>query len=309
VTLAGEPVGMVAAECSGVVVRRWRGALGAIASQLSMALERDGLLATERATAESLVAQNERLRELDAMKDSFVSSVSHELRTPLTSMVGFLEILRDGEVGELSAEQAHVVEIIERNGHRLERLIGDILVAARFDSGRMRFDMGWVDLAALLAARVESIEALAASRSIRLGLSVEAGLAPVWGDEMRLGGLVDNLLSNAVKFTPEGGAVAVSAGREDGGEVVEVTDTGMGMAPADLDHVFDRFYRAANAGTVVGTGLGLSIAQATAQAHGGRIDVTSTLGTGTTFRVHLPEKTATPDHDEVTDDRSPAARG
>jgi signal transduction histidine kinase len=304
VDVRGEQVATVVGHATPTTAGRWRGSLRAIASQLSMALERDRLLAAEHETAASLAAQNERLRELDSMKDRFVSTVSHELRTPLTSMVGFLEILRDGEVGDLTPEQAHVVEIIDRNGHRLENLISDILVTARFDSGRMRFDMSEVDLGALVARQVESIEAVAAANHTRVRLDAAADLPPLRGDEVRLGQLVDNLLSNAVKFSP-GGTVTATLARDGDRATLEISDTGVGMAPEDLDKVFDRFYRASTAGTTVGTGLGLSIARAIAEAHGGTIGVTSELGVGTTFRVELPisatdATVAAPIHDEVT---------
>jgi signal transduction histidine kinase len=303
VVVRGEPVGRVVATGAPTTVWRWRASLGAIADQLSMALERDRLLMAERETAESLAEQNERLRELDAMKDKLVSSVSHELRTPLTSIVGFLEILRSGEVGELTPEQVHLVEIIDRNSHRLERTIGDLLVAARLDSGRMRFDMSSVDLAELASRQVESITAVAADKGTRVRLVVEAELPPVWGDEMRLGQLIDNLLSNAVKFSP-GGTVTVAVGRRGDQATLAVSDTGVGIPPEDLDKVFDRFYRASTAGTTVGTGLGLSIARSIAEAHGGTIGVTSEVGVGTTFRIELPlpVEAGAPVHerDEVT---------
>ncbi|HKE74384.1 MAG TPA: HAMP domain-containing sensor histidine kinase [Acidimicrobiales bacterium] len=284
-------------------VRRWRPSLGAIANQLALALERDRLLETERETAESLAEQNERLRELDAMKDRFVSSVTHELRTPLTSMLGFLEMMREGEVGDLTDDQAHAVEVIDRNGHRLERLVSDILVAARFDSGRMRFDMGPVDLPAVVAGQVESISAVAAAGRTEVRLVTDGDLPAVWGDEVRLGQVVDNLLSNAVKFAP-GGIVTATVTRREGQAELTVADTGVGMPPEDLDKVFDRFYRASTAGATVGTGLGLSIARSIVEAHGGTIGVTSELGEGTTFRVELPldagDATGDRDRDEVT---------
>jgi signal transduction histidine kinase len=177
-------------------------------------------------------------------------------------------------------------------------------VTARFDSGRMRFDMADVDLGDLVARQVESIEAIAAANDTRLRIDATADLPLLWGDQVRLGQLVDNLLSNAVKFSP-GGTVTVTVARDGDRATLEVSDTGVGMAPEDLDKIFDRFYRASTAGTTVGTGLGLSIARAIAEAHGGTIDVTSELGVGTTFRVELP--IASPDaaaaarrHDEVT---------
>jgi signal transduction histidine kinase len=300
-----EHVGEIVARGSPARLRRWRPALTTVAVQLSMALERQHLLDVERDNAESLAAQNARLLELDAMKDSFVSSVSHELRTPLTSMVGYLEILRDGELGELTDEQEHAVEIIDRNCHRLDKLIGDILVTARLDSGRLTLDMAEVDVSHLATTHIESIKAVAGAKGVVLRLVVEEAPPPIRADPMRLGQVIDNLLSNAVKFTSAGGTVTCTIGRGDDLAWFAVTDTGVGMPPEDLDKVFDRFYRASSAGTTPGTGLGLSIAKSFVEAHDGTITVRSELGVGTTFQVELPlpagdDEAALREHFEVT---------
>ncbi len=246
----------------------------------------------EREVAASLAEQNEQLRELDSMKDRFVSSVSHELRTPLTSMVGYLEILSDGEVGELGPEQEHVVEIIARNCDRLNSLIGDILVAARFDSGRVKLDKTTVDLAQLASNQIESIHAVAAAKGLDLQLVVHSRPLTIRGDEIRLGQLLDNLLSNAVKFTPDGGSVTVELGRQADMAWLEVHDTGIGMPADEVGKIFDRFYRASTASTIQGTGLGLWIAKSIAEAHGGSLTVSSELGVGSTFRIELPLPTS-----------------
>jgi signal transduction histidine kinase len=228
------------------------------------------------------------LRELDRMKDSFVSSVSHELRTPLTSMVGYLEILRDGEAGELTGEQAHYLGIVDRNCHRLNDLIGDILVTARMDSGQFSLEHELLNLGELAAKHVESIRATATTKGVEMVLAVESDLAAVEGDDMRLGQLLDNLLSNAVKFTPARGTVSINIARADGMARVEVSDSGIGIPSEDLDRLFERFFRASTARAVPGTGLGLSIAKSIAEAHGGTIGVRSEVGVGTTFVVELP---------------------
>jgi signal transduction histidine kinase len=281
-------VAAVVTDAGPVRLRRLQQTLTTIATELSIALERDELLIAERATTESLAAQNDRLREIDAMKDRLVSSVSHELRTPLTSMVGYLEILRDGEVGEFNAEQAHFLEIVDRNCHRLNALINDILLTSRFDSGRMTLDRSDFDLAELAAERIESMQATAAAKGVELCLTGESGDVVVYGDRMQIGQLVDNLLSNAVKFTPQGGLVSTVVAVSSEGVTMEVTDTGVGMPVDDLGSIFDRFYRASTAIDVAGTGLGLSIAKSIVEAHDGTISVASELGKGTTFRVELP---------------------
>jgi signal transduction histidine kinase len=297
-----EHVGDLVADPSPARLRHVRDSLATIAAQLSMALERDRLLATERDAAESLAVQNERLRELDRMKDSFVSSVSHELRTPLTSMVGYLEIMRDGEVGELNEEQQHYLEIVDRNCHRLNDLIEDILVTSRVDSGRFSLEHRPVDVGELVAEHVESIRATAGRNGVEVVAIVEPGLPSLQGDEMRLGQLLDNLLSNAVKFTPAGGTVTVTVALRGPVVQLEVADTGVGIPADELGKLFDRFFRASTARTVAGTGLGLSITKSIAEAHGGSVAVSSEIGAGTTFTVELPVVT---DQSEPVESTSP----
>jgi signal transduction histidine kinase len=288
VEVRGEHVADLVADPSPARLRHVRDSLAIVARQLSLALERDRLLATEREAFESLAVQNERLRELDKMKDTFVSSVSHELRTPLTSMVGYLEILRDGELGELNDDQEHYLAIVDRNCHRLNDLIEDILVTSRVDSGRFSLERRTVNLGELIAEHILSIRPTAQSNAVDLVTSVDPDLPSLHADEMRLGQLIDNLLSNAVKFTPPGGTVTVTAVMRGALVHLEVADTGVGIPADELDKLFGRFFRASTARTVPGTGLGLSIAKSIAEAHGGTVDVKSEVGAGTTFMVELP---------------------
>jgi signal transduction histidine kinase len=292
VEVRGEHVADLVADPSPARLRHVRDSLATVARQLSLALERDRLLATEREAVESLAVQNERLRELDRMKDTFVSSVSHELRTPLTSMVGYLEILRDGELGELNDDQEHYLAIVDRNCHRLNDLIEDILVTSRVDSGRFSLERRTVNLGELIAEHILSIRPTAQSNAVDLVKIVDPDLPLLHADEMRLGQLIDNLLSNAVKFTPPGGTVTVTAAMRGALVRLEVADTGVGIPADELDMLFGRFFRASTARTVPGTGLGLSIAKSIAEAHGGTIDVKSEVGSGTTFIVDLPVASA-----------------
>ena len=291
VVVRGEPVAQLVADPSPARLRHVRDSLATVATQLSLALERDRLLATEREAADALTVQNERLRDLDRMKDSFVSSVSHELRTPLTSMVGYLEILRDGEAGELNDDQQRCLEIVDRNCHRLNDLIGDILVTARLDSGQFSLEPRPVNLGEVAAVHVESIRATAQSKGVEVALVIDGDAPSLDADEMRLGQLLDNLLSNAVKFTPHGGTVVVTVATKGSCARLEVADTGVGVPAEELDNLFTRFFRASTASTVAGTGLGLSIAKSIAEAHGGTIAVASEVGAGTTFIVDLPVRT------------------
>ena len=265
-------------------------ALGAVAAQLAMALERQRLLAREQEAARALSEQMERLRELDVMKDQFVSSVSHELRTPLTSIVGYMELLLDGEAGEVSEDQEHFLGIIGRNCDRLTRLVDDILFVARVDAGRLSLHLEDIDIVDVVTKTVESLRPVAARKDLTLKLDAELDRLELHADPVRIGELLDNLMSNAIKFTPEGGVVTVVVAHDDGTVRLEVRDTGVGIPPEEVQKLFERFFRASTSSVASGTGLGLSITKSIVEAHRGKIWVESTLGEGTTFLVDLPQE-------------------
>jgi signal transduction histidine kinase/CHASE3 domain sensor protein len=228
-------------------------------------------------------------RELDRLKDDFVATVSHELRTPLTSMMGFLEMIREGEAGQLTDEQKRFLAIVYRSSERLQRLVGDLLFVARLDASGLQLQFAETRLDEIAAEIVESSAALARSREIVL--AADLGEVPsVLGDRERLVQLVGNLLSNAMKFTPAGGTVTVRTFVDGANAVLEVADTGIGIPEGEQDRLFQRFFRSSTATeqAIPGTGLGLVISRAIAEAHGGTIGVTSKPGEGTCFRVELP---------------------
>ena len=251
---------------------------------LEITRRRDAAEAGRRALAE----QNERLRQLDALKDQLVAVVSHELRTPLTSILGYLELVRD-DATELSDEHRGFLEIVDRNARRLLNLVGDLLFVARIDAGELELELDEVDLAALVAECVEAQAPRAETADVELELNA-AGSPAVRGDRTRLAQLVDNLVSNAVKFTKQGGRVAIGVREENGRAVIEVADNGIGIPADEQGRLFDRFFRSstATAEAIQGSGLGLTIAKAIVDAHGGDISVQSEEGVGTTFRVELP---------------------
>lgn len=306
VEVGGVVVASVVADGARTTWRGVRDALGSVARQLSVALERDALLEAQKAAAASLAAQNAQLRELDRMKDQLVSSVSHELRTPLTSLGGYVEMLLEGEAGELTADQRRFAEIIDRNCRRLNRMIDDILFVARVDAGKLSLELGWVDVAAVAAASVETVRARAQQGEVSVDLVVDGPVPEVWADPVRLGQMFDNLLSNAVKFTPPGGAVRVEVRADLETVHLTVEDTGMGIPQAEVGHLFERFFRTSTVGAVAGTGLGLSIVKSIVEVHDGTITVTSTEGVGTAFHVELPARSPsaarppelTKEHDE-----------
>jgi signal transduction histidine kinase/CHASE3 domain sensor protein len=228
-------------------------------------------------------------RELDRLKEDFVATVSHELRTPLTSMMGFLEMIREGEAGELNDEQQRFLAIVYRSSERLQRLVGDLLFVARLDANGLQLQFGEVRLADIVRETVESTAALARSRELDLRPDLRE-VPALSGDRERLSQLVGNLVGNAIKFTPAGGHVTVRTFAAGGNAVVEVEDTGIGIPPAEQSQLFQRFFRSSTATehAIPGTGLGLVISRAIAEAHGGSIEVRSRPGEGTCFRVELP---------------------
>lgn len=237
--------------------------------------------------ASELSAQNERLRELDRLKDEFIASVSHELRTPLTSIIGCIELLEEEGAGGPNA--GRFAEVIGRNAAQLLRLVGDLLFLSRIRSGRLALEYRPTNLAEAAAEAVAEARPEAQLKHIDLTLSA-APVPPFTADPARISQLLDSLISNAVKFTGNGGRVGVSVGELDGQATVTVADTGAGIPAADLERVFERFYRtaAATRQAVPGTGLGLAIAKAIVEAHNGSIAVRSTEGLGSTFTVLLP---------------------
>ena len=275
-----------------------RDATGAITGASAIAQDisdRRRAAAERERLVEELEAQNDRLRELDRLKDEFVALVSHELRTPLTSIRGYLELVLDGEAGDLTDEQRQFLGVVERNAHRLLALVGDLLFLAQIEAGKLSLELGAVDLASIAAETVETARPLAEEKGVTVTLA--SGPLPLLaGDRGRLAQLLDNLVSNGVKFTPPGGRVDVRVRGEQANAVVEVRDTGMGIPASEQQHLFERFFRTTKATeqAIPGTGLGLAISKAIVEAHGGQIAVASEEGKGSTFRVALPIRQAQP---------------
>ena len=243
--------------------------------------ERGRLLERER-------AQNERLRSLDLLKDEFVALVSHELRTPLTSIRGYLELVLD-DADQLAVEHREFLQIVDRNVDRLLHLVSDLLLVAQVDAGKLSFDWTSVDLVSLVTQCVQAAQPAAEDAGVELALSSTSS-EPIVCDPSRIGQLLDNLISNAIKFTPDRGRVDVMVDASADPAVIEVRDTGFGIAAEDQAQLFERFFRTRSATdmAIAGTGLGLSIVKAIVDAHGGTITVESVEGSGTTFRVVLP---------------------
>ena len=245
-----------------------------------------------------LGAQNNRLRELDRLKDEFIGLVSHELRTPLTSIIGYADLLRDEHGGQLNADR--YAAVIERNSQRLLRLVEDLLFLSQIQSGKLAVQFRSADVASLAASAVREMQPSAQRKHIDLVLTA-AAVPRFAADPARIEQLLGNLISNAVKFTPDGGSVEVRVAAEAGQAVLTVSDNGAGIPAADLDQIFERFFRSGYAArqAIPGTGLGLTIARAIVDAHDGTITAVSDEGHGTAFTVRLPLRPLA--------DRSPAA--
>jgi signal transduction histidine kinase len=230
--------------------------------------------------------QNQRLLQLDKMKDEFVASVSHELRTPLTSIRGYLELMRDDE--NIDKEQERMLAIVDRNANRLLSLVADLLFVAQREDGEILAELSELDLMELARDGVEAARPQATNNSVTLEL--HGGSVLLQGDPSRLSQVIDNLISNAIKFTPGDGHIDVRVGLLHEQAVLSVSDTGMGVPEAEQAGLFERFFRTRGAtdAAIQGTGLGLSIVKEIVESHGGKIGFTSREGLGSIFTVELP---------------------
>jgi signal transduction histidine kinase len=220
------------------------------------------------------------LQELDQLKSEFVAHVSHELRTPLTAMQLSVANLQDGVAGSLDAKQQGVLTRVRSDIERLIRLVNEVLDIARIEAGKLDLAKTRIDLGDVAREVVAIIEPVAKERGVALELA--ANSCALDGDRAKLHQVITNLVDNAIKFTATGGRVRV----ELAAGVLVVRDTGPGISPEQLPHVFDRFARAGALNS--GAGLGLSISKKIVELHGGSIAVESTVGKGTAFTVSLP---------------------
>jgi two-component system phosphate regulon sensor histidine kinase PhoR len=228
------------------------------------------------------------LRRLERVRRDFVANVSHEFKTPLTAIQGFAETLLGGALDD-KANRKRFMEIIREHAQRLARLTDDLLKLSRIEAGRLELESRPVSVAALVNGCVETARLKAESKGLRLVVQVPEGLPAVRGDAVQLGEVLQNLVDNALQYTPPGGRIDVTA-YSNGQEVIfTVADTGIGIPEADLERIFERFYRvdAARSREAGGTGLGLSIARHIVDAHGGRIWVESAVGQGSRFRFSI----------------------
>jgi PAS domain S-box-containing protein len=227
--------------------------------------------------------------ESNRMKDEFLAMVSHELRSPLNAMVGYARLLRFGKLDAQKVKNA--VDVIERGGKAQTQLIDDLLDTARIISGKLRLDIGPVNLVAVIEAAVQTIYPAADAKRITIQTDLNPKVGQIAGDPERLQQVIWNLLSNAVKFTPTSGRVEARLERIDPHICITVSDTGKGISPAFLPYVFDRFRQAdaSSSRRYGGLGLGLALVKYLVELHGGTIEAFSEgEGNGATFKVMLP---------------------
>lgn len=253
---------------------------------------------TERKRAEDEIRRlNSELRELNRLKDRFVSAVSHELRTPINALMGFGSILCDEVGGPLTEEQHYYVRRILSSSEMLLSLVNDLLDMSRIQAGQFQLSPGPTDVRVVVADVLDTLTPLAEQKHQTIANEIPDRLPAIVADSRRLTQVLTNLVHNAIKFTPDGGRISVRARPDDGGLQVEVQDTGIGIAPEDIPKLFHDYGQLArqSAHKTVGTGLGLSISKALVEAHGGQIGVESEPGKGSTFWFTLPPQPPAPE--------------
>jgi two-component system phosphate regulon sensor histidine kinase PhoR len=228
------------------------------------------------------------VRRLETQRQDFVANVSHELRTPLSALKAMVETLRGGALNDRAAADDFLARI-DREVDGLTELVGDLLSLSRMESGDDALDLVTVDAADLVLRAATRLEPLAARAQVRLVTAADASGARVRVDESRMAQVLANLVHNAIKFTPPGGTVTLGTSATPAEVTLFVRDTGSGIDPADLERIFERFFKSDPSRASGGTGLGLAIAKHAVQAHGGAIAAQSGgRGHGATFTVTLP---------------------
>lgn len=229
-------------------------------------------------------------REAAQMKNEFVSTVSHELRTPLTSIKGYIDLIIEGEAGEINEIQREFLGIVKENSDRLVDLINDMLDISRIESGRIVLKVQPLDVAERIEGAVNTFRAVLDQQGRAITVDVPADLPKAAGDPDRVGQVLINFISNAIKYSPDGGNVDVRATCDGSRVRVAIRDHGIGITPQDQERLFTKFYRVDSSLTreIGGTGLGLSICKSIIELLGGEVGVESTPGEGSTFFFTLP---------------------
>ncbi|MBX6313295.1 MAG: HAMP domain-containing protein [Isosphaeraceae bacterium] len=250
----------------------------------------------DRLLGAALVLQDvTKFRLVDQLKSDMVATVSHELKTPLTSLQMAIHLLLEEEVGPLTPKQVELLLAARQDSDRLLAMVNDLLDLTRIEQGRLHLNREPIAPGELIAEAIKRCEVRARDAGITLQADVPPGLPEVLADRERVGHIFDNLLDNALRHTERGGEVRLTAQAADGSVQFAVADTGEGIAPEHLPHLFEKFYRVPGARHRGGAGLGLAIVREVVLAHGGQIDVASRPGVGTTIIFTLPTSSARPE--------------
>ena len=281
---------------AGVFNKQHEEIVSGLAAQAAVAMDNARLYEAAKqahAEAEQVAGEKERLyrqaQESSRLKDEFLATISHELRTPLNAILGWAHLMRSGQLDESSARKA--LDTIERNARAQAQLIDDLLDVSRIITGKLRLDVRPADPNTFIEAAVEALRPAAEAKGVRVQKIIDTGLVSIPGDPIRLQQVVWNMVSNAIKFTPRGGSVKVILERVNSHIDIVVSDTGQGIPPDFLPHVFDRFRQADQRTTRQhgGMGLGLAIVRHLVELHGGTVKAASQgEGKGATFIVSLP---------------------
>ncbi len=229
-----------------------------------------------------------RLRLLDQVKGNLVATASHELKTPLTSIRLAVHLMLEETTGPLTPKQTDILLDARENCERLLAMLNNLLDLARLEQGWRQLDIQSEAPAALLKTAAETIQARAHDKGVDVLVKVPPGLPPVGVDAMRIGTALRNLVENALTYTDRGGRITLTASANTESVTLSVTDTGVGIPPEYIPHIFDKFFRIPGQSREIGTGLGLAIVHEVIVAHGGTITCESQPGVGTTFRIGLP---------------------
>jgi signal transduction histidine kinase len=237
----------------------------------------------------------DRTRDLEIAnrhKSEFLAHMSHELRTPLNAIIGFADVLRERMFGELNPKQAEYMDDIHASGQHLFSVINDILDLSKIEAGRMGLELSAFDLPRAIGNALTLVSERAARCGIKLEREIDPRLGSFTGDERKFKQILLNLLSNSIKFTPEGGRILVKATATASTVEISVSDSGVGIAPADQEIIFEEFrqVQGSDGRSREGTGLGLTLTRKFVEMHGGRISVRSEPGEGSTFTFTLPEQ-------------------
>jgi signal transduction histidine kinase len=259
------------------------------AAQAAVAIENAQLYESLQSSYRELEHAFDELRQLDRMKSELIQNISHELRTPLTFIKGYVELLRDGEMGELLDAQKSAIQIVANKADALSRLVDDII--SMLQAGREQVSTRLVSLARIGREAVQAAQPSAREAGLSLIAEIDENLPAVVGDERRLAQVLDNLLQNAIKFSNPGGTITVRMRTEEDRVCTEVQDTGIGIPADQLSRIFDRFYQVDGTTTrrFGGTGLGLAIVKQIVEAHGGQVGVKSKPDRGSLFYFRLPK--------------------